>query len=179
LDGEFEKKGRAGLLILGIDPGLELLGYGAVRVEGRKLRPRAFGVLTTDGDQNPEVRLLELYRSLRQLVEDLAPDEAAVERLYFGRNTTSAMAVGEARGVVLLALAEFGTPVHAYTPGEVKVAVTGYGRAPKTQVQDMVRRILGLEAPPKPDDAADALALASAHAHRLTMRARVPGGMKG
>lgn len=170
------KKGRAGLLILGIDPGLELLGYGAVRVEGRKLRPHAYGVLSTDGGQRPETRLLELYRSLRRLVEDLAPDEAAVERLYFGRNATSAMAVGEARGIVLLTLAEFGIPVHAYAPGEVKAAVTGYGRAPKGQVQEMVRRLLGLTALPRPDDAADALAVAVAHAHRLATRFRAVEG---
>jgi len=164
------------LLILGIDPGLETLGYGAVRVEGRKLRPHAYGVLRTDGGQPPEIRLLELYRSMRRLVEDLAPSEAAVERLYFGRNAPSAMAVGEARGVALLVLSELGIPVSPYAPGEVKAAVTGYGRAPKEQVQEMVRRILGLTALPQPDDAADALAVAVAHAHRLASRFRTVGG---
>jgi crossover junction endodeoxyribonuclease RuvC len=150
------------MLVLGIDPGTATTGYGLVRSARGAISAVEFGVLRTPAGLPLPHRLVILYRALGELLQRARPDCVAVEQLYFSRNARSAMAVGQARGVVLLACAEAGLPVAEYSPLVVKRAV-GYGRGPKTQVQEMVRILLGLAAPPQPDDAADALAVALCH----------------
>jgi crossover junction endodeoxyribonuclease RuvC len=153
------------VIVLGIDPGTAATGYGIVERNGSKLRALDYGCLTTEPAQALAVRLLSIHRSVRQLIELHRPAMIGVERLFFNRNVQTAFAVGQARGVVLLAAAEAGVPVFEYGPHEVKMAVTGYGRADKQQVQRMVQVVLGLDSLPRPDDAADALAVAICLAH--------------
>ena len=151
-------------LTLGIDPGIATTGYGVIRLlDDGSMQPVTFGVLVTPPDMPVPRRLLMLYADLQDLFSAHHPDSCAVEKLFFQRNVSTAIAVGEARGVVLLAAAEAGLEVAEYTPNEVKQAVCGYGSAEKRQVQEMVRTLLGLPAIPKPDDAADALAIAITH----------------
>lgn len=146
--------------VLGIDPGTALLGYGLVREQGGRREAVTYGVLRTPAHMAPAERLLQLYEGVSGLLAAHRPDVVAVEELFFSRNVTSALAVGQARGVVLLAAAQAGLPVAEYKPAQVKQAVAGYGKAEKPQVQQMVRMALGLSAVPKPDDTADALAVA-------------------
>jgi crossover junction endodeoxyribonuclease RuvC len=154
------------MLALGIDPGTATTGYGFVReTQEGALEILDFGVILTPAGETPEKRLVLLYNQLKQLILLHHPDTAAVEKLFFQRNITTAIAVGQARGVILLSLAEAGIQVFEYNPLEVKQAVAGYGGAPKKQVQQMVRVILNLEKIPQPDDAADALAIAICHIH--------------
>ena len=151
-------------LALGIDPGIATTGYGLVRLlDDGGLEMLSFGVLITPPDLPVHERLKMLYGQLKKLLAECHPDTCAVEKLFFQRNVSTAIAVGEARGVVLLAMAEAGLSVSEYTPNEVKQAVAGYGSAQKRQVQEMVRTLLGLPAIPRPDDAADALAIAITH----------------
>lgn len=154
------------MLALGIDPGTAITGYGVVResIHG-SLEKVAFGVIQTPAGWTPEKRLLLLYQQLQKLMLLHQPDTCAVEKLFFQRNVTTAIAVGQARGVILLAAAEAGLEIAEYTPLEVKMAVAGYGGATKNQVQQMVRALLDLPEVPKPDDAADALAVAICHLH--------------
>lgn len=140
------------------------MGYGVVAVEGDDLRALTYGVLTTPASLSLSGRLLLLFDGLSRIVESNHPQEAAVEQLFFARNVQSALAVGQARGIALLAAARYGISVSEYTPQQVKQAVAGYGRATKEQVQSMVRIMLGLSEVPQPDDAADALAIAICHA---------------
>ena len=151
-------------LALGIDPGTATTGYGLVRLEpdGRLVAVK-YGVILTPKDESPAARLEMFYRDLRALLRKFHPDTAAVEKLFFQRNVSTAIAVGQARGVALLALQQAGIESFEYTPNEVKQAVAGYGSADKKQVQDMVRVLLQLNEIPKPDDAADALAIAITH----------------
>ncbi len=151
-------------LVLGIDPGTATTGYGLVRAlaDGRLEAP-AYGVIETPAGLPAHQRLFLLYRRLSDLLLLHRPDSCAVEKLFFQRNVSTAIAVGQARGVALLAVAEAGLDVGEYTPNEVKQAVVGYGSAAKPQVQEMVRVLLNLNAIPKPDDAADALAVAICH----------------
>ena len=162
-----------GEVVLGIDPGTATTGYGFVRRLGDgdgALEAVAYGVIETPaGDAMPD-RLLALYRRLRQLIQEHRPAQAVVEKLFFGRNTTTAIGVGQARGVALLAIAEAGIPVVEYTPAEVKSAMAGFGRADKLQMQRMVQTLLGLPSIPRPDDAADALAIALCHMRLAGMR---------
>lgn len=148
------------MVVLGIDPGLETLGWGIVRGEANRLQLVDYGLVTTTRDLQPEMRLLKLHQGLGQVVQGRALDLVAVERLYFSRNVGSAIQVGEARGVALLTVAQHGLRVVEYTPPEVKQAVSGYGNAPKSQVLHMVRTLLGLGQVKMRDDAADALAVA-------------------
>jgi crossover junction endodeoxyribonuclease RuvC len=151
-------------LALGIDPGLATTGYGLVRLESDGgLVAVSFGVILTPKVDSVPVRLESLYRDLRSLLRKHKPDTAGVEKLFFQRNVSTAIAVGQARGVTLLALQQAGLDVSEYTPNEVKQAVAGYGSADKRLVQDMVRVLLGMTEIPKPDDAADALAIAITH----------------
>lgn len=151
-------------LALGIDPGTATTGYGLVRLmPDGELAAVSFGILSTPKDATPSARLAMLYNDLRKLLKQHKPDTAAVEKLFFARNVTTGIAVGQARGVVLLALQQAGLEVFEYTPKEVKNAVAGYGNAEKRQVQEMVRALLQLDSIPKPDDAADALAIAITH----------------
>jgi crossover junction endodeoxyribonuclease RuvC len=151
-------------IVLGVDPGTAILGYGVVAVDGDRLDAIDYGVLTTAPSDPLTVRLMALFDGLSAVIGRTHPSEAAVEQLFFARNVQSALAVGHARGVVLLAAARGSIPVSEYTPLQVKQAVAGYGRATKEQVQQMVRVILGLREIPQPDDAADALAIAICHA---------------
>lgn len=159
------------VITMGIDPGTARLGYGVV--SGDPAEAIDFGVVETATAQGMPDRLSLLFDAVSGLIGRHRPDAVAVEQLFFARNTTTAMAVGQARGVVLLAIARAGLPVAEYTPAEVKQAVVGYGRADKAQVQEMVRMILGLADPPQPDDAADALAVALCHAQTSRFRERV------
>ena len=156
------------MILLGVDPGTAATGFGVVERTGSTLRALDYGCFeTAAGDALPE-RLLAIHAALGRLIELHRPELVAVERLFFNRNVQTAFAVGQARGAVLLTAAQHGLPVYEYGPHEVKMAVTGYGRAGKDQVQRMVQTVLGLTALPKPDDAADALAVAIclAHAYR-------------
>ncbi|MDZ4160233.1 MAG: crossover junction endodeoxyribonuclease RuvC [Anaerolineaceae bacterium] len=155
------------MLVLGVDPGTASTGYGLVRQSpsGNSLEMVDYGVIRTSPNFSDDQRLLALYQQLKSILLLHCPDGGAVEKLFFQRNTRTAMAVSQARGVILLALAETGVPVAEYTPNEVKQAVAGYGGADKTQVQQMVRVLLELGGLPQPDDAADALAVAICHLH--------------
>ncbi|MCX7855956.1 MAG: crossover junction endodeoxyribonuclease RuvC [Anaerolineae bacterium] len=157
--------------VLGIDPGTATTGYGVVEETEEGLRALACGVVTTPPDLPLPQRLQAIYRELRRLVQEWRPEAAAVEELYFNVNVRTAMSVGQARGVALLAMADEGLTVAEYGPGEVKQAITGYGGAEKRQMQEMVRLLLGLPAVPQPDDAADALAVAICPLHSARLRA--------
>jgi crossover junction endodeoxyribonuclease RuvC len=153
-------------LALGIDPGTATTGYGLVRLapDGSLVAVK-YGVILTPKDATAPARLVMLYDQLHELLDEYHPDVAAVEKLFFSRNVTTAIAVGQARGVVMLCLQQAGIEAFEYTPNEVKQAVAGYGSAQKRQVQEMVRALLQLDSIPKPDDAADALAIAITHLH--------------
>ena len=148
------------MIVLGIDPGTASLGYGIVERTGATLRSVDYGVISTSPDLPLPERLLAVHRGVTDLVELHRPAVLGVERLFFGTNAQTALGVGQARGVVLLAAAQHGIPVREATPNEVKSAISGYGAADKGQVQRMVRLVLGLSELPSPDDAADALAMA-------------------
>jgi crossover junction endodeoxyribonuclease RuvC len=151
-------------LVLGIDPGTATIGYALVRdlLDGSS-QAVDYGVITTPKEDSAPARLVQLYERLNEILSLHHPDSAAVEKLFFQKNISTAIAVGQARGVVMLALAQAGLEIGEYTPNEVKQAVTGYGSADKKQVQEMVRVLLSLDKIPKPDDAADALAIAITH----------------
>ncbi|HPH96165.1 MAG TPA: crossover junction endodeoxyribonuclease RuvC [Anaerolineaceae bacterium] len=159
------------MTILGIDPGTATTGYGLVR-ENASGQPEAvaYGVITTPAGLPMPERLVLIYQELKQIILLHRPASSAVEKLFFHRNVTTAIAVGQARGVVLLALAEAGISVFEYTPLEVKQAAVGYGNAEKKQVQMMMKALLNLEDIPRPDDAADALAIAFCHLNSLRFR---------
>lgn len=156
--------------VLGIDPGTAILGYGLVEEMGAGLRPLDFGCLRTEKDQPAASRLLQLFAGLKDLLAKFKPDQVAVEKLFFSNNVKTAMAVSEARGAILLCAAQENLTIAEYSPLEVKIAVTGYGRAEKRQVQEMVKTLLKLPTLPQPDDAADALALAICHLHSHKMK---------
>lgn len=153
------------MLILGIDPGYAITGYGLIEETGGRLRPLDYGVLQTKSGLPIEKRLLSIHQGLRDLLQEYHPAMVGIEELFFARNTTTAIGTAMARGVAVLAAAQFSLPVYEYTPMQVKKAVVGHGRATKQQVQEMVRLLLHLETIPKPDDAADALAVAICQAH--------------
>ena len=159
------------MLVLGIDPGTATTGYGLVReTEQGDLEVVDFGVILTPAGMAPEKRLLLLHERLVEILLLHQPESGAVEKLFFQRNVTNAIAVGQARGVTLLAMAKEGVRVAEYTPMEVKQAVTGYGGADKLQIQMMVQAILNLKDLPRPDDAADALAIAICHIQSYRMK---------
>ncbi len=159
------------MITLGIDPGTAITGYGIIDEEqDGHLNVLDFGVIRTSTDQSHADRLVKLYKSIKELIILHRPEMGAVEKLFFERNVRTALNVGQARGVALLAMAESGIRIGEYTPMEIKQAVAGYGGADKNQVQQMVKAILGLEAVPQPDDAADALAVAICHIHSVKMR---------
>ncbi|MFP4345962.1 MAG: crossover junction endodeoxyribonuclease RuvC [Anaerolineales bacterium] len=155
--------------VLGIDPGLAITGYAVVEEEGSDLQLIAIGVIRTPAKTPSPQRLQSIYQGLRQVVDEHRPTSSAVEELFFSRNVRTAMSVGQARGVTLLALVDARLTIAEYTPLEVKQAVTGYGNADKRQVQEMVRMLLDLPEVPRPDDAADAAAVAICHLHRARM----------
>jgi len=159
------------VLVIGIDPGTATTGYGLVRETETELECVAYGVVTTPAGQPLPKRLQTIHRQLKTVITLHRPDTGAVEKLFFQKNVTTAMSVGQGRGVALLALAECGLEVGEYTPLQVKQAVAGYGGADKRQMQEMVRTLLNLESIPKPDDAADALAVAICHLYSAKMKA--------
>ena len=159
------------MITLGIDPGTATTGFGIIQEEyDGHLTVMNYGVIKTTSDQSQPERLVQLYKRIKELILLHRPDMGAVEKLFFERNVRTALAVGQARGVALLAMAELNLQIGEYTPLEVKQAVVGYGRADKNQVQQMVKTILGLDTIPHPDDAADALAVAICHIHSARIR---------
>ncbi len=174
------------LLTLGIDPGTAIMGYGLVDsgpdiglragVSGETLTMVEYGALYTPANTPLVERLPMLYDGLRELIAEYKPGAVAVEQLFFNKNVRTALAVGQARGVAILAAAHSGLPVGEYTPLQVKQAVVGYGRATKEQVQTMVKILLNMDHVPRPDDAADALAVAICHIHSVGYQERVAGG---
>ncbi len=161
------------MLILGIDPGYAIVGWGIIRYERGRFIPVDFGAITTPAGMPFARRLDRIYEELGVLLATHHPDAAAVEKLYFQSNKTTAIDVAQARGVTLLALEKHGVPVFEYTPMQVKSAVTGYGQAQKPQVMEMIKRLLRLKEVPKPDDTADALAIAICHAQYGGMQHKV------
>lgn len=153
------------MIILGIDPGTATTGYGFIRETGGKLTLIDYGCIQTSSKDSASKRLGEIFDSLKELIERFKPDEAAVEELFFSSNTKTAIAVGQARGVLMLTLEKSKIMISEYTPLQVKQALVGYGRAEKKQVQIMVKNILNMDHIPTQDDAADALAIAICHAH--------------
>jgi crossover junction endodeoxyribonuclease RuvC len=153
------------MIILGVDPGTAITGYGVLASDGDELIAIAYGAITTPSDWSLSRRLQRIYAELAALIAKYKPTEAVVEKLFFNKNVRTALSVGQARGVALLAIAQAGVEFYEYTPLQVKQAVVGYGRADKMQIQQMVRMLLQLDAIPEPDDAADALAIAICHAH--------------
>lgn len=154
--------------ILGIDPGIAIVGFGVVDSERGKQDFVRCGVITTPADTSLSSRLDRIYSDMEEVISTFKPDVAAIEELFFNTNITTGISVAQGRGVILLACYRRGLPVYEYTPLQVKQAVVGYGRAEKRQVIDMVKRILNLSAAPKPDDAADAVAIALCHARSYT-----------
>lgn len=151
------------MIVLGIDPGVATIGFGVVRAERQKNTLVQYGVITTPPGIPLSSRLLQISDDMEELIRTFHPDEMAVEELFFTKNITTGIAVAHGRGVILLSAERLGVPVFEYTPMQVKQAVTGYGKALKPQVQEMTRRLLHLPKVPKPDDTADALALAICH----------------
>ena len=154
--------------ILGIDPGIATIGFGVIESEKNTNRLLKCGVISTPAHTSLSSRLEQIYNDMCDLLEIFKPDAVSVEELFFNTNITTGIAVAHGRGVILLACQKAGVQIYEYTPLQVKQAVVGYGRAEKKQVMDMVRRICNLPAPPKPDDAADAVALALCHARSAT-----------
>lgn len=163
------------MIVLGIDPGTASTGYGVVESAGSRLRALTAGVIETPAGASPERRLAEIHAEVGKLLDDHLPAAIAIEELYFGTNARTAFAVGQARGVVLLAAGQRGVPSRSYTPQQVKGAVCGHGRAGKDQVGRMVARLLGLSEPPWPDHAADALAVAVCELNRAPVSAALAG----
>lgn len=153
------------LRILGIDPGYAIVGYGTVDYNNLRFSVAGFGAITTEAHKPFPERLLDIYNDMLTIIDKYEPECLAIEKLYFNTNTTTAIDVAQARGVILLAAKSCGVKIYEYTPLQVKQAVTGYGRAEKRQVMEMVKNLLCLKAVPKPDDTADALALAVCHGH--------------
>ena len=151
------------MIILGIDPGFAIVGWGVIESVNCKIRPLAFGAITTPAKTDIEARLLMIQNDLEEIINKYKPDEMAIEELFFNTNITTAIQVAEARGVIICLAHKLGVKISEYTPLQVKQAVVGYGKAEKQQVIAMVSSLLKLKKPPKPDDTADALAIAICH----------------
>ncbi|MCL2249624.1 MAG: crossover junction endodeoxyribonuclease RuvC [Oscillospiraceae bacterium] len=152
------------MIILGIDPGVATVGFGVVSANNGVIKPRRYGVISTPAKMRLALRLLQINNDVAELIKTFKPDAIAVEELFFNTNQKTALIVAQGRAAIILAGEQHGIPMFEYTPLQVKKAVTGYGRAEKKQVMEMVQRLLELETIPKPDDAADALAIAICHA---------------
>lgn len=166
-----------GRIILGIDPGTAATGYGVIEQGGSRLAMLDYGVIQTAAGEPLHHRLARIYDALSEVLVRYRPEAAAVESLFFNVNVRTALAVGQSRGVTLLACSRSGCTLFEYTPQQVKQAVVGYGKAEKHQVQEMVRVLLALEEIPRPDHAADALAVAVCHAHTQNMRERTEAAL--
>lgn len=167
------------MLILGIDPGYAIIGYGVVRYENYKFTPIEYGAITTPANTDFSKRLEMIYDGIESILLKYPIDSVAIEKLYFNTNTTTAIDVAQARGVILLSIRKKQVPIFEYTPLQVKQSVTGYGRAEKKQVMEMTRQFLGLSSVPKPDDTADALALAICHGYnaRFSEKLKAKGSL--
>lgn len=159
--------------ILGIDPGIAIVGFGLIEAERGNMQMRNYGTITTEAGLPLATRLFQIQRDLEELIAQLKPDAIAVEELFFSNNITTGIAVAHGRGIILYTAEKLGIPLFEYTPMQVKQAVVGYGLAEKRQVMDMVRRLLKLKGIPRPDDAADALAIAICHARSATSRLNI------
>lgn len=164
--------------ILGIDPGVATIGFGLVEAARGETQMRTYGAITTPAGLPLSRRLLQISQDMGALLEQLEPEAISIEELFFNNNITTGIAVAHSRGVLLLEAERRGIPLFEYTPSQVKMAVAGYGKAEKRQMMDMTRRLLKLKAVPRPDDAADALALAICHARSCTSRLPKAGGVK-
>ncbi len=151
--------------ILGVDPGYAIVGYGVVEYNNFRFKTVGYGAITTKAKTPFSDRLLSIYEDMLTIIDKYNPDQLSIEKLYFNTNSTTAIEVAEARGVILLAAKQRNVEVFEYTPLQVKSSITGYGKAEKHQVMEMVKNVLGLSAVPKPDDTADALAIAVCHGH--------------
>lgn len=158
------------MIILGIDPGIAIVGYSIVECKGNNLKAIDYGCITTDSDMLFPDRLKIVYDRLTEIIEEYNPDDLAIEELFFNKNVKTAIKVGQARGVEILAAVNKGLKTYEYTPLQIKQAVTGYGRADKNQVQEMVKMLLNLKEKPKPDDVADALAVAICHGSSIKFK---------
>ena len=154
--------------ILGIDPGIAIVGFGLIESDRRNMRMLQYGAVTTEAGLPLATRLVQIEDDMRALIRQLQPDELAIEELFFSKNITTGIAVAHGRGVVLCTAERLGIPIFEYTPMQVKQAVVGYGKAEKRQVMQMTQRLLGMKKIPRPDDAADALALAICHSRAAT-----------
>lgn len=161
------------MIILGIDPGYAIVGIGVVRYEGGRFRPLEYNAITTPAGMSVPDRLCKIDAEIGVFLDKYHPDAVAIEELFFNTNTTTAIVVAQARGVLVVAAARRGIPVYEYTPLQIKQAVTGYGRADKNQIQSMVKMILHIDHVPKPDDAADALAVAICHGNSYRINAHL------
>ena len=164
--------------ILGIDPGIATIGFGLVETNRTEVHMQTYGAITTPAGLPLSKRLLQISMDMEELIVKTKPDAISIEELFFNNNITTGIAVAHGRGVILCAAEKCGIPLFEYTPSQVKLAVTGYGKAQKLQVMDMTKRILKLRAVPRPDDAADALALAICHARSHTSRLPVISDVK-
>lgn len=153
------------MIILGIDPGIAIVGYGVIEYTGNKFKTIDYGAITTKAHTKIDYRLSDVYDGVCELIHKYNPDAMSIEELFFNTNVKTAITVAHARGVIVLAAAKCGVETFEYTPLQIKQALTGYGRADKVQMQNMVKIMLKLNAVPKPDDVADALAIAICHAH--------------
>ena len=158
------------MIILGIDPGLGTMGYGVIEAQGDKRRVIQYGVISTNPGEATPQRLRSIFKGVNQLLDIYQPDDVAFEELFFSKNVTTGMAVSAARGAAIVAVAERTENLYEYTPNQIKQAVTGYGRADKHQVQHMVKLLLHMEDIARPDDAADALAVALTHANSVNQK---------
>lgn len=156
------------MLVLGIDPGYAIVGFGLVESSGPRQRLLRCGAINTPAGLRLSARLLQIGRDMEELIDQFHPDVMAIEELFFNNNVTTGIGVAQARGVILMTAEKMGLPIYEYNPSQVKQAVVGYGKAEKRQVMDMTKRLLGLAAVPKPDDAADAVAIALCHARSST-----------
>ena len=156
------------MLILGIDPGYAIVGFGLVESRETRQRLVACGAINTPAGGRLSSRLLQIANDLEELINQFKPDAMAIEELYFNNNVTTGIGVAQARGVIIMTAEKLGIPIYEYNPSQVKMSVVGYGKAEKRQVMDMTKRLLGLAAVPKPDDAADAVAIALCHARSST-----------
>lgn len=162
--------------IIGIDPGIAIVGFGIIDKKGSKLVPVQYGCIKTEAHTRESLRLKQIYDAMASLIEKYQPEVMAIEKLFFNRNVTTAFSVGQARGVIVMGAEEAGIPVFEYTPLQVKQAVVGYGQAEKKQIQEMVRLLLSLQKVPKPDDVADALGVAITHANSSQIHTLLQGG---
>lgn len=158
------------MIILGIDPGIAIVGYGVIKCKGNNFKALEYGCINTDAREEFPNRLKIIYEELGKIIDKYEPDDLAIEELFFNKNVKTAIKVGQARGVEILACANKGLDIYEYTPLQIKQAVVGYGRAEKKQVQEMVKMFLNLENIPKPDDVADALAVAICHGSSLKFK---------